>query len=242
MWHLQEFALYCVLKKWSWRETRSPPYPLLFLPFRERIVCISLLLCIYLCIHTCFVYLFRMAPEPSSKTFFYSYIFSCIFDKKPIPNFIMVDQKKIDRWEKHYSGALERKFYSIQRIDLLIITISGACIYIVFQILQFLQSPDADCINQSTILLKVSAIFSVLAIVVNFLSQISGYHANKNEALYANRFIKQLIADKMDEKALEKFDNKSSHYSKLTNMANTVSAIFMAIGILFLVVYNLITF
>lgn len=154
----------------------------------------------------------------------------------------MVDPKKIERWEKHQTGALERKFYSIQRIDLLIITISGACIYIVFQILQFLQSSDAHCINPSTILLKVSAIFSVLAIVVNFLSQISGYHANKNEAHYANGFIKQLIADKMHKSALEKFDKKSKCYSKLTNMANIVSAIFMAIGILILVIYNLITF
>ena len=25
MWHLQEFALYCILKKWSWRESNPRP-------------------------------------------------------------------------------------------------------------------------------------------------------------------------------------------------------------------------
>jgi hypothetical protein len=150
--------------------------------------------------------------------------------------------QKLESWREHYSLAKEREHYSITRIDLLIISISGACIYIVFQILQFLNSPSADNLCQSTILLKLSAIVSVFAIATNFVSQITGYLANKYEALYSQRTIDQLIRDMEDESELTPIDKKERCFSKWTHILNIMSAVIMTIGIIMLVIYNLITF
>lgn len=40
----------------------------------------------------------------------------------------MTKDEKIDAWDKHYSRAKDKEFYSIKRIDILTISISGACI------------------------------------------------------------------------------------------------------------------
>ena len=113
----------------------------------------------------------------------------------------MSKDEKIQSWEKHYSNAKEKEFYSIKRIDILTISISGACIYIVFEILRFLNSTDSTGILSCTILLKISAIASVFAITMNFLSQILGFQANKYEANYSREVINQIEDEvKNDEK------------------------------------------
>jgi hypothetical protein len=159
-----------------------------------------------------------------------------------IQNSNMSKDDKIQAWEKHYSSSKEKEFYSIQRIDLLVISISGACIYIVFEILRFLNSANVSNIQSCTILLKVSAIFSALAISINFLSQIFGYHANKYEAIYSREVINQLEGDTKDDEKLDQIDHKSKQYNKLTGIANVSATIFMVVGIIILVVYNLVTF
>ncbi|MGV8094477.1 MAG: hypothetical protein AB2L24_21700 [Mangrovibacterium sp.] len=151
-------------------------------------------------------------------------------------------EQKIKAWEQHYSMAKEKQSYSIGRIDLLTVSISGACIYIVFEILRFLNGPDAVRINSDTTLLKFSAIASVLAIAINFFSQIMGYKANEFEALYSREVINQLEDDIEDDTKLDLIDRKSRRFSMLTNIANYLSTGFMVIGIAILVFYNLITF
>lgn len=154
----------------------------------------------------------------------------------------MSNDEKIQAWEKHLSRAKEKEFYSIQRIDLLTISISGACIYIAFEILRFLNSPTGVHTQACTVLLKISAIASVLAITINFLSQILGYHANKYEAKYSQKTINQLEGDDIEEAELNKIDFKSQFYSKLTFISNIVATILMSLGIILLVIFNLITF
>lgn len=154
----------------------------------------------------------------------------------------MSNKEKIEAWEKHYSKAKEKEFYSIQRVDILTISISGACIYIVFEILRFLNSAAFVHTQTCTALLKISAIASVLAIAINFLSQILGYHANKFEAIYSREVVNQLEDEIEDDKKLDAIDIKSKCYSKLTSISNVTATIFMTIGIILLVIFNLITF
>lgn len=149
---------------------------------------------------------------------------------------------KLQNWHKHQEDALERQLYSIKRMDVMVVSLSGACIYIVFQTLRFLNSPDGVNVVSSIWELKVAAIAAVLAIIVNFASQIFGSRANKNEALYADGTIKQIEDDEDDEDELKDFDNKASLYGKLTSQANFIAIVFMIIAIVFLVIYNLLTF
>lgn len=96
--------------------------------------------------------------------------------------------------------------------------------------------------HSNIFLLKTSALFSAIAIVVNFLSQIFGYQANKFEVHYSREVINQLEEGITDEKKLEIIDAKSIAYNRLTGVANTISAVLMGVGIIALVIYNLLTF
>lgn len=162
--------------------------------------------------------------------------------KKQILKIEKEKRTKIEAWQKHRSEAKERRFYSIQRIDLLIITISSATIYIVLQVLQFLLKPENCGFAQTTTLLKLSACLSVLAIIVNFLSQITGYQANKNEELYAKNIITHIEDDITDDSNIEHYKTSSDCYSKYTNWANKLSFFLMVAGILVLMFYFLVTF
>lgn len=152
--------------------------------------------------------------------------------------------QRLNDWNDHLAGAKDKEFYSLRRIDILLITISGACIYIIFEFLKFMNTTDSAIdFHSHLILLKLSAIFSVGAIAVNFLSQIFGYHANRFEVLYSREQINQIEEgiDDVDCK-LRFIDLKSKNFNSLTNYSNIISAIFMGVGIILLVIYNLLTF
>ena len=155
---------------------------------------------------------------------------------------IMSENSKINQWMLHKSEAVERAFYSIKRIDVLIVTISGACIYIVFEILRFIHSPECDIVNSNTDILKTSAIFSVLAISSNFASQITGLYTNNYEVEYTSHKINLIEKKQKDDKILIKIDKKVKRFDNWTRILNISSALCMAFGIVLLVIYNLITF
>lgn len=154
----------------------------------------------------------------------------------------MNKEEKIKAWDKHYSQAKEKEFYSIKRIDILTISISGACIFTTFQILKFMHSPETSNLCSNTTLLKVSAFLSVVAIIINFASQITGYHANKFEAIYSQEVLNQIKENEENKSKLEQIDKKSNLYNKLTSLSIPLSALFMSLGIITLVIFNLITY
>jgi len=151
--------------------------------------------------------------------------------------------QKLNDWNIHLAGAKDKQFYSIRRIDILLITISGACVYIVFEFLKFMNTTKSIIDFQFNInLLKACAISSVAAIAINFISQIFGYHANKVEVQYSREIINQLEDHVSDKCKLNILDKKSIIFNRLTDVSNIISAILMGIGIVVLVIYNLLTF
>ena len=70
-------------------------------------------------------------------------------------------------------------FYAIQRIDLLIITISGAGVYVILEMLKFSRENPLPHL----LALKVSGCFFIAAIIINFYSQITGMNANEQDML-----------------------------------------------------------
>ena len=154
---------------------------------------------------------------------------------------------KIEQWLIHKADASERAFYAIRRLDLLTVSISGACIYIALETLRFLYSSDASEINTCTALLKTSAIFAVLAIIVNFISQISGLYSNKYETEYAGQNIyieegKDKDEDKHEYDESIRLMKLADDYGNYTRLLNIISSSLMFLAIIFLLSYNLITF
>lgn len=131
----------------------------------------------------------------------------------------------------------QNMFYSIQRIDLLIISVSGAGIYLCLESLKFMYSNKLP-VNYS---LKVAAGLFVLSIVANFISQFLSYHSNMNDYLYCVENQKEVQDDESQRKAII-YDDKSERFDKQNTYFNYISAGLMFIGLAVCFLYFVMTF
>jgi hypothetical protein len=127
--------------------------------------------------------------------------------------------------------------YSIHRIDLLIISISGAGVYLCLETLKFCYSNKIPI----SVSLKVSSGLFIFSILVNFLSQFMAYEANKHEYLVAD------ISDcdtltKQDEIEIIIHETKAEILNKTIIWANYGSSILMILGLVACFFYFVITF
>jgi len=128
----------------------------------------------------------------------------------------------------------EGMFYSIKRIDLLIISICSAGIYICFETIKYL-SENAKETNH---LVKISGVLFTIGIIINFISQLSGYKANEQDFLMCEAEIDAGTKISKSEKIqIEKFDKASDRYSKWTIWFNYASMGLMFLGLLTIMYY-----
>lgn len=145
---------------------------------------------------------------------------------------------KLERWIKHEERSLSNKWYSIGRIDLLIITISSGALYVIFETLKFVteNKPELDLD-----ILKYSSSIFTISIVVNFISQILGFYANKYESIYANKIIKIETDKNIDKEEYKRelrcIDMDIRRLNSSLNIVNILSVIAMLIGIVLLGVF-----
>lgn len=133
----------------------------------------------------------------------------------------------------------EGMFYSIQRIDLLIVLISGAGIYVCLETIKYLSDKNLE-INY---IVKISGALFLFSIMINFLSQIFGYKSNEKDFLMCQTEIDagKNISEK-EKKEIKKYDKSSERYSILTNRFNYTSIFFMFGGLIVIMYYFLFIF
>ncbi len=126
--------------------------------------------------------------------------------------------------------------YSIQRIDLLIISISGAGIYVILETFKFFYDKKTCCCDY--IFLKISGLLFISSIIVNIFSQLTGKKANEYDVLWCNENISK--ADNPNSDSLIKIavlDTKAQHFTKLTDYLNKLSITTMSVGLITLVYF-----
>ncbi len=133
-----------------------------------------------------------------------------------------------DQIEKEKNIAHQNMFYSVQRIDLLIIAVSGAGVYVCLETLKFIVE---EKLNQSPILIKIAGLMFVLAVVVNFISQITGKKTN-----YYDYLMSCAILEK-DEKKAERYDCISGNWDVATTWFNSSSIVIMFIGLILILIF-----
>lgn len=143
---------------------------------------------------------------------------------------------KIERWIKHEERSLSNKWYAIGRIDLLIISISGGGLFVLFETFKFVVEQK---LLMDVGLLKCAAICFATAIIVNFISQIFGFYANKYEATYANKSIKKETGQHIEDLVFAKLDVKIEFLNQSLNILNGVSVVSMFVGIVLTAVFYL---
>ena len=108
-------------------------------------------------------------------------------------------EKTYNEWLMQKASSDERMMYSVKRMDLLIISISGAVIFIVFQMLKFMHTKDYQGAFNYLYLLKIAGGFGVFSILSNFLSQIYGLKTNRIAYNLANHKCWLLKHDKSND-------------------------------------------
>lgn len=161
------------------------------------------------------------------------------FKSKKMSTFIEMKKKnqlKYNAWNEHLINTRERTNYSIRRMDLLIISICGAGIYIIFETLREFKTGKV-IIDNSTILLICGLCF-LIAIISNFISQKTGFYSNNNEEKFISLELKKIQGKKIDSCEKEEYDRKVIRFNKVTNVLNVTSIFLMLIGLVLLAIFN----
>lgn len=144
-------------------------------------------------------------------------------------------EKEIEKQKLSWQGMT----YSIQRMDLLIVSISGAGIYICLETLKYLADNKLDI----SLIIRISGGFFLFAIVINFISQMFGYQANRYDFLMREQIISSgKKTSRSEQCAIEAFDRKSDFYSKWTTILNYLSIMLMLLGLVLLMWFFLFIF
>ena len=145
-----------------------------------------------------------------------------------------MENKDLKRLYKNSDLSWSGAFYSIQRIDLLIISISGAGIYTCFEILKYVRQ---EHLGTNLCFLKLTGILFTSAIILNFISQFTAYKGNFNSFLKADKEIDQIENSTNNEIEINNLTGYISVYDKITNIINIISALIMIISLICLTIF-----
>ncbi len=129
--------------------------------------------------------------------------------------------------------------YSVQRMDLLIISIGGAGIYVILEVLKFGYEKKLT----SPLVLKIAGVLFVLSIISNLFSQLTGRRANHHDILFCDAHIDANEPPTIDQKKKIKLhDSKSEFYSKWTHRLDKIAVTTLSIALCLVILYFLINF
>lgn len=135
----------------------------------------------------------------------------------------------MDKIRERQKLSWEGMFYSMQRIDLLIISICGAGIYICLETIKYFSEKGEDI----SIFIRISGGLFLLGIIINFLSQIFGYKANEQDYLMCDAEIEAgKNINKKEQQIIDQYDAKSEKFSKRTVRLNYISIGLMFMGLI----------
>ena len=143
-------------------------------------------------------------------------------------------------WSEHLNQTKERTNYSVRRFDLLIISISGAGLYIIFETLRELKTGNIE--SNNSWLLIISGILFLFSIISNFISQKTGEKSNTYEEKYIYMELDSIKGLKIDRLEQERLDTEVQFYNKCTEILNNTSMIFMLVGLVMLGIFNYLLF
>jgi len=140
-----------------------------------------------------------------------------------------------ERRKLSYDGLI----YSIRRIDLQVVSISGAGIYICLETIKYLKENNLE----SNLAIKASGLLLLLAIIANLVSQIAGRLSNKYDYLMCLTKIEvNNKPNKEEKKEIKKYDDLSEKYESGTNILTNASVLLMLFGVVLIVIFFLFIF
>lgn len=135
-------------------------------------------------------------------------------------------------WKEKRERALVNKWYAIGRLDLLVISISAGGIYVVLTLLEYSLDPVKELEFLNSIWLKLVGVTFLIAIISNFISQMFGYGANKQDSIRAREKMYQVNELKeFNEKKLSNAECWIDIHNKGVDISNGISIGLMIVGL-----------
>ena len=141
--------------------------------------------------------------------------------------------KQIERLEKHAENTAQSIKYSVERFDILIISLSSAGIALCAS---FAKDTLEICPCINTMLLKISSALFGIAIILNLFSQVTSYVACKNEI----QAVKNIIREKKNKPMIgnqDAFEKNKGSFNTSTLILNFACLISLICAMIFISVF-----
>jgi len=153
--------------------------------------------------------------------------------------YIFVKNNIMESIKERQKICWDNMSYSLQRIDLLIISISGAGIYFCLEAIKFLIEHKITT-HWS---IKIAGPTFIVSIILNVLSQWYGFKGNEQEYLICQTKLDcENNPTEDDQSEIDDYTKKSKFHLKVTNVLNFTSMLTMFLGLLVLVFYFIFIF
>lgn len=139
------------------------------------------------------------------------------------------DKKYIKALKVYLEKAEVRLKYSMERFDILIISLSSGGLALGATLLEKFPEANKDLVN-------IAWIFFSAALITNLLSQVTGYLANKYDIMCTNNIINEIKGNCMEGEQ-KKIEFNQSLYNKITKWFNIFSFIFLSTAIILLTIF-----
>ncbi len=142
-------------------------------------------------------------------------------------------EKNIERLTKYAETTQKAIDYSVERFDLLIVSLSSSGLVLSIGFVKDI-IPEFSQVNP--ILLKITWLLFALSLIMNLISQVSGYYANSLDLKITNDIIrtKKGKDSKLDQ---EKLDSRMKIINSTTIFLNGASLLSLLTGIITLIVF-----
>jgi hypothetical protein len=139
----------------------------------------------------------------------------------------------ISKLESHLETTRENVKYSLDRLDILIISLSSAGLGLS---VGFIKNLIPDITKVDMTYLKLSWMFYGLAIILNLISQITSYYANSNEIYTTINLIRAQRGKPLKGKQ-DNYEKLSSLFDRFTNYLNGLSLLSLILAIILMIVF-----
>lgn len=139
------------------------------------------------------------------------------------------EKKYLNELKEYLISALARAKYSMERFDILIITLSSGGIALSMNFFENYKTIDKTMVYNG-------CVFFALALIINLVSQVTGYNANRYDIKFVREEIREL-EKKVYVVDYDKYDSYKKLFNFLTKLFNIISLISFIIGIIFIVLF-----
>ncbi|NCA84412.1 MAG: hypothetical protein EOM83_02435 [Clostridia bacterium] len=144
-----------------------------------------------------------------------------------------INKRYIKNLEYHIEGTKANIKYSLDRFDILIISLSSGGLIFSMGFIKDILPKDIEI---NFLLLKISWILFGASIMINLLSQVTGYYANKMEIKISKNIIRQEKKNEMIGNQ-QHFESMKKIFNSLTNVFNGLCLFFLIGGVVFLIIF-----